>query len=89
MANYLTADHGRPVHVRTLAEFLEQRARWLRIDVVPAAHPERPGWDVVLRLDGCYAEREMAESVASLFRRSTNLAGTPVLTNSNTDTEEK
>lgn len=51
----------------TAAEFLTERRDFLMVRVVRA---EGAGWDIVLRIDGTYAEREDAEPVAAFMRKS-------------------
>ena len=45
----------------TAAEFLTERRDFLRVRVVPG---EAGGWDVVVRFDGTYSDKQMAENAA-------------------------
>jgi hypothetical protein len=56
------------ITLHNLAELLVSRERWLRLDVVPSQHHrDGRGWDIVLRLDGAYSNREQAEDVRQYF----------------------
>jgi len=54
------------IEVGTAQAFLEERKGWLR--VVVAQSPDG-GFDILLRIDGTYTEREDAEGIARMFRR--------------------
>ncbi|MFF0816150.1 hypothetical protein ACFYVR_13505 [Rhodococcus sp. NPDC003318] len=50
----------------TADDFLDSRRDWLAVGVVEV---ESGAFDVVLKVDGTYFDRDSAEEVAELFRR--------------------
>jgi len=52
--------------METLDEFFADRASWLHMTT---SRNEHGTYDVVLVIDGCYATRDMAEEMATHFRR--------------------
>ena len=52
----------------TAADFLTERRDFLRVEVVPGYRGADEGWDVVLRIDGTYSDRETAEEVAKAMK---------------------
>jgi hypothetical protein len=57
---------ARTLDITTAAGLLEERADFLHVAVVPSVSGE--GFDVVLRLDGTYSDREGAEQAAGGIR---------------------
>lgn len=55
-----------PKDIDTAAGFLEERSDFLNVHVEPSISGE--GWDVVLRVDGTYADRPGAEAAAEGMR---------------------
>jgi hypothetical protein len=55
-----------PTPTRTVAGWMTERRDFLYVYVVPSAAGD--GWDVVLRIDGTYADKADAEGVASMYR---------------------
>ena len=52
-----------------LTEFLRERSNWLLVALVPGIQHPNDGWDIVLRLDGTYFDREMAEDALDFFAK--------------------
>lgn len=50
----------------TLDDWIAERADFLHVHVVRSVGGS--GWDVVLRIDGTYSDRAMAEEVAEMLR---------------------
>ena len=65
MTNVTTAEYL-PERWKTAAGFLTERQDFLYVYVTESAGG--PGWDVVLRVDGTYADRATAEHTAEGIR---------------------
>lgn len=69
VVKYGNARRG-PEMTRALMEFLGERARFFRLDLVQTAGE---GWQIVLRLDGDYTDRDSPLGTLMLFQEQTGL----------------
>ena len=51
----------------TAIDFINERRDFMYVYTAPSARGS--GWDVVLRIDGTYADRELADHVAEYLRQ--------------------